>query len=187
MIGRLRWVVLFALGAGFAACTSSDTDDLEERLDAVEAQLAAGESSDVATALQNVAIVSAANEIGAAGLHGVDESVNDNGEIPEGAAGPINRAILAMQVTDWPDDLQGDADTLLDVLHELVEALGDGNVEAAGPVAADAHELGHEFADAAAQHVLASLGIEPEGDEHEEASETPAVGETPAEEHEEGG
>lgn len=170
--------VALLLGAGMAAaCSSSDTDDLEKRLDAIEAQAGGGDSGDLATELQNLEIVSAVNALGGAGLHGVDESVNDNGEIPDGAAGPISRAILAMQATNWPDDLQADADAVLDVLHKLVEALGDGNVEAAGPVATEAHELGHDFADAATQHVLSSLGIESEGDEHD--ATTPAAGETP--------
>lgn len=180
--------VALLLGAGFAAaCSSSDTDDLEKRLDAVEAQLGSDQSGDMATMVQNLAIVSAVSALDGASLHAVDESVNDNGEIPGGAAGPINRAILAMQVAAWPDELKGDADALLATLQELVAALETEDPAQVGPVASDAHEAQHLFADTATEHVLASLGIESEGDGHDAGGQTPAAGETPADHMEEGG
>jgi hypothetical protein len=172
------------LGAGLAAACSEETntDDLEARIAAVEQQQTA-----IQEQIQIVAMRTALDTLDNAGLHAIDEGANDEGTIVSGAAGGVSRAIQAMAATDWPDDLQADADALLATLQELHEALESEDPAVVGPPASEAHEAQHSFSDAARSHIAEAVGLPVE--EHEEESETPAAGETPAgdETPEEGG
>jgi hypothetical protein len=146
-----RWSVLAALlalpvVALFAAC--DDGDDSGE-----------GESS-------AQAVLTALNYTSNAGLHGIDESINESGEIPGEARTVALRAQAVVEVTDWPDELADQADALADVFGEMAAAL-DGeapDLEAAGEAAARAHDAEHEFSSAAWAYLQEEAGLEPPAD-----------------------
>jgi hypothetical protein len=156
MLGAL--VVL--LGALGAACTS-DTGDLEDRIAAIEAQLQDGSADEADIG----AMLAGLNLLGGAGLHGLDEATAA-GEIPEGAGGGVDDAILAVAATTWPAELQAPADALLSTLQELRTALESGDAAAAAGPAADAHEAWHDFDHEAVNFIKAAVGLEAE--EHDE-------------------
>ena len=176
---RLRVLMLIGvallLGAGVAACTSSDTKDLEDRLDAVEAQQAAVQ--DIQDQLQLTAMRSALDTLDGAGLHAIDEAANEEGTVDAGASGGVSRAIMAVAATTWPDELQATAGELVATLQELHEALDTADAAVVGPAATAAHDAQHDFSEEARTYISEAVGLPVE--EHEEGGETPAA-ETPA-------
>jgi hypothetical protein len=174
----LAGIALLLLGGAMTACTA-DTDDLEERLDAVEAQLGTGNGDEPGLD----AMVSGLDILGTAGLHAIDEAANENDTVEAGASGPVQRAVLAVGATAWPADLQADADALEATLLELLEALGSADPAVVGPVAAEAHEQQHDFDHAVSEYVAEQAGVAlPE--EEEGGETTPAADETPGTEEE---
>jgi hypothetical protein len=154
------------------AC-KTDTKDLEDRIAAAEQQQATLNDS-----VQRTQMLIALQVVGGAGLHALDEGAAA-GEIPEGAAGGVENALLAVAATEWPADLQAGADGLQAILEELVTALETQDpAQVAGP-AADAHEAQHEFEHGAADFIKAAVGLPVEEGEHEEDMTTPEAGETP--------
>lgn len=160
--------VLLIAGFAAAAC-SSDTGELEDRIAVLEQQLSEDHQA-LTSAVQRTAIVSALNVISAAGLHDIDESI-DGGEIPAGAAGGVDAAVVAMASVDWPEELKAAADALKASLQELAEAIDAGDAAAAAPIAAEAHEASHDFSHAASAFVSEAAGLPPheaeEGDHAE--------------------
>lgn len=176
----LAGIALLLLGGAMSACTSSDTDDLEKRLDAVEAQLGSGSGDPDVPAL-----VSAVSILGTAGLHAIDEDANENDTVSAGASGPVQRALLAVAATTWPADMQADADALEAKLLELLEALGSADAAVVGPPAAEAHELQHDFEHKVSDYIAEQAGVtlpqeEEGGNTTPAADETPGADETPA-------
>jgi hypothetical protein len=166
---------LLLLGAGFAAaCSSSDTDDLEERLDAVEAQLAEMNTGEEGHT-DNAAILGALLALRSAGLHELDEATNDEGTIPDGAAGGVSFALVGMNAVEWPDDLAEAAADLTAKLEALSTALESEDAEQVAGPAAEVHEAWHDF-DHDASAAISGGHDEGEGD-HEEG--TPMADMTP--------
>ena len=168
IIGAAALAVL--LSAAAWGC-STDTKDLEDRLDAVEAQLADGDgasSADMAGALI---------ALRAAGLHGIDEDANDNNTVTAGAAGGVEAALLAVAAVEWPADLQAVAGEVQTLLQELLDALASEDPAVVGPPAAAAHEGTHEFEEGVGNAIREAAGL-PVEEEEEEAEGTPAA-ETP--------
>ncbi|HMR62902.1 MAG TPA: copper chaperone PCu(A)C [Anaerolineae bacterium] len=105
----------------------------------------------------------------AAGFHGMDERLNDEkGEITPGDALLVLRVARTLNETAWPEALQPQAAELADLLNQYQQALADGDVAAAAPLAAEAHSLQHDFS-AAISDWLSMAGDEMhpvEGGEH---------------------
>ncbi|MBX3050484.1 MAG: hypothetical protein KF753_03350 [Caldilineaceae bacterium] len=80
-----------------------------------------------------------------AGLHGVDVRLNEEGTILPGDSGQIARAARVLTTVDWPDSLAEDAAALHTTLAALAVALGDDDLDAAAPLATQAHEEAHDF------------------------------------------
>jgi hypothetical protein len=118
-----------------------------------------GEIEGVSGPEQNFQIVTAAHLMDTAGFHGMDERLNDGGQIEGGDAGVVNRVGRVLAVTDWPDELKAQAEELQATLAEYAEALSDDDVEAAKPLATQAHEQQHELSHAleswVADHAMA--------------------------------
>ena len=119
--------------------------------------------------------------IGDAGLHDMDEGLNDTGAIESDYIPNTRKAVRLFAVTDWPDDMQADAAALEATAVELLQALSDDDGEAAAPLAAELHDAEHEFSETVQADLFGGLPPDAGGvEEHEEEAEgTPAAGETP--------
>jgi hypothetical protein len=160
--------LLFAIGA--AAC--SDTADLEDDINAQATQI-----DGLTAAAQRNAVLNAVNILDTAGLHEVDEEANDNNTIVEGAAGPITRAYIALESTEWPADLQPAADELAATLLELLEALEAEDLTGVAEAGAAAHEAQHGFSEDVQNYLREAAGLPVEEHEEEPAEGTPVEGE----------
>jgi copper(I)-binding protein len=88
-----------------------------------------------------------------AGLHALDERLNNDGLIDPGDAGVIERVRGVLAATPWPTELAESANTLITVFDDFAAALAEDDVETAAPLAAQAHEVQHDFSHAVAQWV----------------------------------
>lgn len=155
-------VLLLAAGAA-VACDKSSTDSAtKDRISALETQVAQAH-----VAAQNTQMTLALEAIAGAGLHGIDETANDDNKIVAGAAGPVQRAITAIAAVEWPAGLQAGAQEVQEALEALHEALGTDDVEQVKGPAAAAHEATHEFTEGVDAALAASLGLPADGHEDE--------------------
>jgi hypothetical protein len=111
-----------------------------------------------------------------AGFHGIDERLNGEGVIDPGDAGVVNRVNGVLAATAWPAELQAQVETLKATLSQYAEALSGDDVEAAKPLATQAHEQQHELSHAV-EHWLGEMsgsaehGAGKAGHEHDESEE----------------
>jgi hypothetical protein len=159
-LGAVALVGAFAWG-----CTSSDTDDLQAQVDELTSQVDALETS-----VQNTQMVTALNILNNSGLHDLDEAATAGEEIPAGASGAVDRALLAVSVTVWPDDLQAMADDVATALEDLATALDGTDMAAISEAATAAHDAYHDFDHEASAVLMAAAGM-PMEEEHEEGEE----------------
>ncbi len=169
-MGRILLLIAgAALLLGLAAgCSSSDTKDLEDQITALEQQVTTLEKTAQITDMR-----SALDTLDSAGLHGIDEGANENNEVDAGASGGVGRALMAVASTTWPAELQEGADETQAALEELATALESADPALVGPPAATAHEVAHEFSEAARNHIAEAVGLPVE--EHEEGTAEPTV------------
>jgi copper(I)-binding protein len=105
-----------------------------------------------------------------AGLHDLDERLNQEGVINASDAGVVNRVNRLLNITAWPDTLRPQAEELQAVLQQYAQALSDDDVEAAKPLATQAHELQHDLSHDV-EHWLESGGAEHGGEHMDEAEQ----------------
>ncbi len=118
---------------------------------ALVASACGGDDDDSATATS-----SASGEITAvifldnAGLHDIDEAINDTKEVPANARTSVLKAAAVLRNTDWPADHEADAESLAKTMVELAEALQAEPVDMAkaGELAAKVHDDAHDFTSA---------------------------------------
>jgi hypothetical protein len=165
-------LALTFLGMAAWACSSTDTGNLEDQIDQLTQQVA-----DLRAREQQAEMVTALYILNTAGLHGIDEAANAGEELPEGAGGAVDRALLAVAITDWPDHLQGGADGMKAALEELAAALDGEDAAAIASAATTVHDTQHDFADEAGAMLNAAAGLESE--EHKEGETTGTPSPTP--------
>jgi hypothetical protein len=171
-----------------AAAGCTDTASLEDDIDALTARI-----DELNASAQESALLNAVDILDSAGLHDIDEGANDNNEIPGGASGGVNRALVAVATTSWPEELQAGATEMQAALEALLTALETEDPATVGPPATTAHDAQHGFSESVLNHLKEGAGLPVEEHEEEPAEGTPAEsdpppeGETPAEgeEHEE--
>ena len=112
-------------------------------------------------------VLTALNFTGNAGLHDIDESINEGGEIPADARTVALRAETVMRVTAWPSALEEEAEALADVFAEMAATLDGESPDpaAAGEAAARAHDAEHEFSGNAWAYLQEEAGIEAPGED----------------------
>jgi hypothetical protein len=139
-------------------------------------------SSAVAMQPQVFKVVAAAYLMDTAGFHAMDDRLNvedalqgEAGQIEAGDAGVVNRVSRVLAVTDWPEELKFQAEELQTILAQYATALSNDDVEAAKPLAMQAHEAQHGLS-----HTIESWlsGDSGHGEERQH-------GETESHEHEE--
>jgi hypothetical protein len=92
----------------------------------------------------------------AAGFHAMDDRINQEGLIEASDAAVVNRVNNLLAVTAWPEDMQAQVDSLRETLNQYAEALANDDVEAAKPLATQAHELQHDLSHAV-EHWLGGM------------------------------
>lgn len=92
-------------------------------------------------------ILNAINILSKAGLHDIDDSINEDKTIPANARTTALQLQAVTAITEWPDDLQDDADALAKVFEEMAAALDGENPDLAkaGEAAKKAHDAEHDF------------------------------------------
>lgn len=147
------------------AAVESRLDELDQNADVsgLEAQIKAlqdkidslGEAANPATATaedgsqtQVFQVTMATYVLDTAGFHDLDERLNQDGVIDPGDAGVVRRAQSVLAATSWPAGLQAKADQLMGILGAYGEALANDDLEAAKPLASQAHEVQHDLSHA---------------------------------------
>jgi len=106
-------------------------------------------------------VMHAIYQLDSSGFHGIEDSVN-NGSVPAGALGAVQRARVMTEATDWPSDLKPMATTEIAQLKALEAALKNEDANAAKDPAHQVHENGHDLSAKA----YAWLGGTPGSDSH---------------------
>lgn len=166
-----------ALGAATAACTDDEPDTAGGASSVSQASL-----DDLTARLQQDEMLYALVGIEDLKLHEIDDSVQAGTPL-ERAIPDVRKAVRLMALTDWTTDLEADAQDVHDKLVSWLQALEDGDLEAAKSPSTEAHEGFHEFAESAWSVVVKDLPPDEGGPEpDDEESATPLAEETPAEE-----
>ena len=109
---------------------------------------------------QSNAVNTAIYLLDSAGLHGLDVRLNEEKEILAGDSGLVGRVARLLTAVEWPEGLTEEAAALHETLSALSAALGEDNLEAAAPLATQAHNQAHDFSHNA-QEWLAAVGDAP--------------------------
>ncbi|MBE7467520.1 MAG: hypothetical protein HS114_00050 [Anaerolineales bacterium] len=156
--------------------TSAGDSATEHEHDASAAEDTTGQTVVVSEQEQKFQVTIATYLMDTAGFHAMDERINQEGTIDAGDAGVVNRVIGVLEATAWPADLQTQVDELKDTLSQYAEALANDDVEAAKPLATQAHELQHDLSHAAGSWLTGGSGGAEHGaeGEHDHAAEQDA-------------
>jgi 4-alpha-glucanotransferase len=146
-----------ALEQQLAMPEAAGAADLAARVDALEAHLEAAEMSSSPEAhaveageqAQAFQVATTLYLLDTAGFHEMDESINQESTIQPEYAGTVSRARRMVALTAWPEDLHESAAALGETLEAYAAALADDDVDAAKPLATQAHEQQHELSHAA--------------------------------------
>lgn len=132
--------------------------------------MAADQTDSLAAQEQRYQVVTTLYLLDTAGLHDLDVRLNEEGVINPSDAGLVNRVNRLLSVTAWPEALQPQAEELQALMQQYAQALSDDDVEAAKPLATQAHELQHDLSHDV-EHWLESGGAEHGGDHLDEAEQ----------------
>lgn len=146
MLTAVRRVTIPALfgtlalgGLAFAGCSESADEDAEAR-----------------------AVYYAVLTLDNAGLHGMDESVNEDGEIPSGALSTMLELQTVIGLTPWPEEFEDDAEALSGTFGKAAGLLAveSPNLADVGAALTAAHDEEHEFAHGVWEWLHAEAGVE---------------------------
>jgi len=131
---------LALIGGALTACSSDD----------------GGGESEATGVLRAITILDAA------GLHEIDESINNENEIPGNAVTVAERMRAVVALTEWPGDLEAQADRLEGLFGDMHAALDADNPDMAKvkQVVADVHDVEHDLSHAAWEYLLGEAGFE---------------------------
>ena len=130
-----------------AACVGAPIPqaDLEARVAALEAQVgvdAAGTGHD------QFSLAVAQYVMDTAGFHAMDEALNQTHVVDPGYLSTVNRVRTVLAQAPWPADLQAPSEAMTSKLDQLAAALAADNGEEAAALAAELHEVQHDFSHA---------------------------------------
>ena len=110
-------------------------------------------------------------------LHEIDTAVNENRTIEEDFVPRVRQFVRLMGLTNWDASLTEEAKKVTESGVQLLAALEDADVQAAGGPATASHEASHEFNESAWNLVVAELAPDAggPGEDAEDAS-TPQAG-----------
>jgi len=183
---------ILVLSIGVAAACSSDGDSaLEDRLGALEQQVAALDTgirqsamleqqvAALDTGIQQSAMIGTLGVLRDVGLHSLDEIAVAGGEVPAGVSGSVDRARLAVAATRWPEELSAQAGGLDTKLEALSVALDGDDSAAVAAAIREAHDAWHAFDIDCSEHLAETVGLGEPQDASEHDMESPTGGSTP--------
>ncbi len=164
---------LLIIAGGLAVACSSDTDDLEDRIAALEQQ--AGASANIAAVQQQVQhanMIATLNLLDDVVFHELNETIATDEIAPAGTVGTIRTALRAVAATAWPDDLDADAADFQAKLDSFLDSLlADETGAPLTEVSLVAHDGYHDFTDLGWTYLGEQAGLDASGesdqDEHE--------------------
>lgn len=115
--------------------------ELEKQLSALQAQ-----AEEQSAGAADVAVAQYIMDTG--GFHGMDEALNESGEIDPSYLGAVNRTHKVLANTRWPEELSAEAASLVGLLSEFAAALEADDAEEAARLAAEVHGAQHDFSHA---------------------------------------
>lgn len=94
-----------------------------------------------------VDVVSAITTLDNAGLHAIDESINENQEVPADARTKALRMEAVTRLAEWPEEFEDPADELANTFRELATVLDSDSPDLAraGELAKRAHDEQHDL------------------------------------------
>ena len=166
---------LFAIGGAAGVACSSDN-----KPDAASGSSTASQASvdELSARIQRNEMLFAVVNLSALPLHTIDESLAE-GKAESTFVPDARAAVRFLALTNWDSTLRAEAETLRGHAAALLQALDDGDLEAAKGPAHDLHEGYHDFADKIWAVVAKDLppdagGVAP----HTDDASTPAGGGT---------
>lgn len=135
---------------------AAGAQDLAARVEALEAHLEATETGpsqethavEAGDQGQAFQVATALYLFDTAGFHEMDESINQENTIQPEFLGAVERTRRLLALTAWPEPLHEDVKSLEDTLESFAAALAEDDVEAAKPLATQAHERQHDLSHA---------------------------------------
>jgi hypothetical protein len=176
--------LLAALAFGAAACDDEDAPP------ATGSSNASQESIDqLAARVQRNEMLFATIALSKLGLHAMDDALNaDAPAIDPSYSRNTREAVRLLALTNWDTSVEEDAAAVHDHAVELLAALSEEDIAAAGDAATALHEGEHDLSNDVWAIVAKDLPPDAGGVEsHDEGAETPAAGETAPADHDEGG
>ena len=174
---RAALLGLFALvfGVGIVASACDDDDAATGSSNASQASVdelaARGQQNEMLFALVSVEALK---------LHEIDDSIQAGSPLDR-AVPDVRKSLRIMALTNWVPELEAEAEEVHGKLLALLQALDEGDVEAAKGPSTEAHEGFHDFSENAWNVVVKDLPPDEGGpEEHDEEDSTPAPGESPA-------
>ena len=116
-------------------------------------------------------VASAIDFLDKAGLHGIDESINTDRQVPANAETVFLHAQTVTLLTDWPSEFEDEANALAQTFADAAAAVATDNPDMAkaGEAATKAHDAEHEFSHNIWAHLQSEAGVASAGGEdHDE-------------------
>ncbi len=159
--------LILMIAGGLAAACSSDTDDLEARIEALESGSGLGNQiSELETQIERNGMVATLNVLDDAGFHELNIAIDTDGVAPSGTVGLIRSALRAVAATSWPDDLGEDAASLQEKLSVFLTSLSNESADVVD-TSLVAHDGYHDFTDRAWSHLAEGVGLSEGGSGHD--------------------
>jgi hypothetical protein len=153
---RKHIVVCLLLALALAACAgtatpASQTSDLEARVSALEAQLAATPTAAPETHTEDgdaFGVAVAQYVMDTAGFHAMDEGLNDTKTVDPAYLSTVNRVRKVVAQAPWPEALHEQVEGFETQLADFAAALEADNGEEAATLASSLHNTEHELSHA---------------------------------------
>ena len=169
-------VCALAIGVAASACSDDSTDTASGTTTTSQ-----GNVDELTARMQQNEMLFALVSIEDLRLHEIDDSIQAGSPL-ERAVPDVRKFVRIMALTNWAPELQEEADEVHDLGVAWMNALDEGDIEAAKGPSAEAHEAFHEFAENAWNVVVKDLPPDeggPQPDDEDEQT-TPAAAESPA-------
>lgn len=154
LFAALLFISLFLTACGGAASATlaeqaNQITALEVRMAALEAQLAAEPAEQAADVpAPAFEVVVAQYVMDTAGFHAMDESLHETMTVDPSFLSAVNRVAKVVAQAPWPEALHDQAAAFGETLTAFAAALEADDAEAAAGLAAELHEVQHNFSHA---------------------------------------
>ncbi|MCK9518215.1 MAG: hypothetical protein M0R74_04165 [Dehalococcoidia bacterium] len=152
---RLTALAFAVVAATFALVACGDDDDNGN-----------GDSN----ASGHASLITAITTLDNAGLHGMDDAINKDGEVPANARTVVVHMETVTRLTEWPGELKSTADQLAGVFAQLAVELDKDDIDMAkaGELMGQAHDVQHDLSHDTWAYLAKEAGVgSSSGDDHQ--------------------